>query len=604
MEVLIPIIALGGLALSMKDTPQQENPPSSHPKNKAARNLQKAKEGYANITPLSPSDYPAPKTKNRAAEGTNYSSYNNPNDATEKYFDQHNYYQNEIRGKKVGNNMNQVHSLTGSYVDENNFSHNNMIPFNGSKTTQHTLDGTRSDTMLDNMSGGGSQYIKKQERAPLFQPQDNVQLSHGQPNMNDFFQSRTNPGLKFNNMKPFESEMVAPGLDAGYNTQGVGGLNAGMEARESYMPRNVDQLRVATNPKQEYTLDNHQGPAASNVKNLGIMGKMEQHKPDTYFEQSQDRWLKTTGEIKASTSRPTQEVHDTARMHSESYTGVASIANNGSTYIKGEHTPSHRQELGTTPITNLQGPYAGFNTSGVKNSYKHYTNNRDLNNKAGGTTYGSGFTNAISAITAPITQMLNPTKKQEVINNMRVYGNAGSTVEREQVFNSDDVAPTTVKETTLYAPNANMQNQGSDAYLVSQHQSIDNQRDTTTLPFTGNAGGSSTKYGQTSYMSNNNQHNNEKKEQTIKGRTNGGNMQLFNANMHVNIAKRDEDRSNNRMWAPSNMPQQPMSKELYGKMIEPSQSKQNIEVERMDPDLLNAFRKNPYTQSLQSTALR
>ena len=204
MEVLIPIVALGGLALSMKDTPQQENPPSSHPKNKAARNLQKAKEGYANITPFSPSDYPAPKTKNRAAEGTNYSSYNNPNDATEKYFDQHNYYQNEIRGKKVGNNMNQVHSLTGSYVDENNFSHNNMIPFNGSKTTQHTLDGTRSDTMLDNMSGGGSQYIKKQERAPLFQPQDNVQLSHGQPNMNDFFQSRTNPGLKFNNMKPFE----------------------------------------------------------------------------------------------------------------------------------------------------------------------------------------------------------------------------------------------------------------------------------------------------------------------------------------------------------------------------------------------------------------
>ena len=112
-----------------------------------------------------------------------------------------------------------------------------------------------------------------------------------------------------------------PGLNAGYSSQGVGGLNAGMEAREAYMPKSVDDLRVATNPKLEYNLDNHQGPASSGVKNIGMMGKMEQHKPDTFYAQSEDRWLKTTSEVKAQTSRPTQEVHDTARMHSKSYTG-------------------------------------------------------------------------------------------------------------------------------------------------------------------------------------------------------------------------------------------------------------------------------------------
>ena len=599
MEVLIPIVALGGLALSMND--KNENGNTTQSKNKASRNLEKAKEGYSNI---SPSDYPVKKSgKKSAAEGTNYSAYNNPNDATAKYFDQNSYYQNDIRGKKVGSNINQVHSLTGSYVDESNFSHNNMVPFTGSKTTQQTLNGTRSDAMLDNMSGSGSQYITKQERAPLFKPEDNVQLAHGQPNMNDFFQSRSNPSLKFNNMKPFESEMVAPGLNAGYSSQGVGGLNAGMEAREAYMPKSVDDLRVATNPKLEYNLDNHQGPASSGVKNIGMMGKMEQHKPDTFYAQSEDRWLKTTSEVKAQTSRPTQEVHDTARMHSESYTGVAVASNKSANYVKGTFEPTRRQQLNTTPITNLQGPTAGFNTQGVKKSYQKYTNNRDINNKAG-TSYGSGFTNAIGAVIAPITQMLNPTKKQEVINNMRVYGNAGSTVEREQVFNPNDITPTTVKETTLHSPNTYMQNQGSDAYLVTQQQSIENQRDTTTLPFTGNAGGASTKYGQTSSMSNYNQTNNEKKEQTIQGRTNNGNMQLFNSSINVNSAKRDNDRSNNRMWAPSNMPQQSMSKELYGKMIEPSQSNPNVEIERMQPDLLNAFRKNPYTQSLNSTALR
>ena len=98
MEVLIPVVALGGVALSMKETDQNEKAPSSHSKNKAIRNLEKAKEGYANMKSMSPQDYPVQKQKNKAVHGTDYSPYNNPNDATAKYFDQNSYYQNEIRG--------------------------------------------------------------------------------------------------------------------------------------------------------------------------------------------------------------------------------------------------------------------------------------------------------------------------------------------------------------------------------------------------------------------------------------------------------------------------------------------------------------------------
>jgi|UniRef100_A0A6C0IM42 hypothetical protein len=604
MEVLIPVVALGGLAISMKDDKEpSKNVNTNKSKNIAKDRLMKAKEGYANMKQMTPQSYPTNKGKNMATEGTDYGPYNNPNDATARYFDQNNYYQNEIHGKKVGSNINQVYSLTGSYVDENNFTHNNMKPFYGNKTTQQTLNGARSDSMLDNMNGSGTQYIKKQEQAPLFKPEDNIHNSHGQQNMNDFYQSRVNSSLKFNNMKPFESEQVAPGLNNGYSSHGVGGLNAGMEARDTYMPKSVDQLRVATNPKLEYSLENHQGPASSGVKNIGIMGKMEQHKPDTFFEQSQDRWLKTTSDIKAARPRTNEEIHDTARMHSESYVGVAVSRDKGANYIKGQYEESTRNELGSTPITNLKGPDSGFNTQGVKGSYSHYTNNRDLNSKAG-VSYGSGFTNAIGAVIAPITQMLNPTKKQETVNNMRVYGNAGTTVQKEQVFNPNDVAPTTIKETTIHSPNTYIQNQSSDAYLVTQHQSIQNQRDTTTQSFTGNANGIQGSYAQTSYMSNYNQTNNEKKEPAIQGRTNGGNMKLLNSNVRVKTAKRDNDRNNNRMWAPSNMPQQAMSKEFYGKVTEPANMQQNIGVERMSPDLLNAFKENPYTQSLSSTALR
>ena len=71
----------------------------------------------------------------------------------------------------------------------------------------------------------------------------------------------------------------------------------------------------------------------------------------------------------------------------------------------------------------------------------------------------------------------------------------------------------------------------------------------------------------------------------------------------MNIAKNETDRNNNRLWAPSNMPTQSMSKEIYGKMVEPQGYQQDIAVERMAPDLLSAFKENPYTKPLNSTGI-
>ena len=596
MEVLIPVVALGGLAMSMKDSSSGNN----------ASNKHKQKEGYANIKQVGgiPSSYPKGKpVKNVTKINDIQGPYMSPNDATAKYFDQNSYFQEQSRGKNVGSNIQQIHSLTGTYVDKSDFKHNNMTPFHSGKTTQQTMSGRRSDSMLDNMVGGGSQFIQKQEQAPLFKPEENIQWSYGQPNMNDFFQSRSNTSMKFNNVKPFESEQVAPALNAGYNATGQGGFNSGMEARELYMPKSVDDLRVATNPKLEYNLDNHQGPAASHIKNIGVMGKMEQHKPDTFFVQHQDRWLKTTSDTKAATIRSKQEIHDTARMYSESYTGIAGNSDKNANYVSGVYQESSRQELPSTPISNLKGVDAGFDTPRAINSYQKYTNNRDLNNKEP-QRLGSGLTSAIGAVVAPLTDILNPTKKQEVVNNMRIYGNAGTTVPNEPIVDANDTCPTTVKETTLYSPNTYMQNQGSDAYLVTQHQPIENQRATTSKEFIGAANGASTRYGQTSYASSKNQINNETKEKTIVGRTNHGNTQIFNTQMNVSVAKSEKDRNNNRMWAPSNMPSKTMSKELYGKITEPQSYQQNIGLERMSPDLLNAFKENPYTHSLNGTSLR
>ena len=64
MEVLIPVVALGGLAMSMKDSNEpSKNVNTNKSKNIAKDRLMKAKEGYANMKQMTPQSYPTNKGK-------------------------------------------------------------------------------------------------------------------------------------------------------------------------------------------------------------------------------------------------------------------------------------------------------------------------------------------------------------------------------------------------------------------------------------------------------------------------------------------------------------------------------------------------------------
>ena len=125
-----------------------------------------------------------------------------------------------------------------------------MVPFFGGRVRGATADANVRESTLDNMVGAGSQMISKQERGPLFKPHQDMQYAHGAPNMSDFYQSRVNPSLRMANIKPWEEQKVAPGLNMGYTTTGTkAGFNSGLEARDTYLPKTVNELRVDTNPK-------------------------------------------------------------------------------------------------------------------------------------------------------------------------------------------------------------------------------------------------------------------------------------------------------------------------------------------------------------------
>ena len=605
MEIASAILLFGGLYVISNQNKSNKNTPKKNIYNEK-------KEGYANIKSSTQSEflpntqtlvqnYPIINTK-ELVDTTSH--YLNPNATTDKYFNQNEYQKQQNAGKNVSNNIQQIYSMSGQYVDKSNFEHNNMVPFVGGKIKGQVYNENNAETILDNMAGTGSQVIKKMEQAPLFKPQDHVQWPNGAPNMSEFYQSRVNPGTMNSMVKPFESIHVGPGLNQGYTTEGSLGYNSGMEARDKWLDKTVDELRVKTNPKLEYSLENLEGPSYSHVQNRGIEGKVEKYHPDTFFIQNQDRWLTTTGQEKGQALRPVQEVPETSRaLNTMSYTGVASATDN-SNYAPQNYEKSRKPESVTCDIGHSSAQNRGPHNDKdlAKRSHTNYVNNRAMLKQPD--TIRSGFSGAIGAVIAPLMDVFRPSRKEEFGANLRIYGDGGSTVPDSYVLNPNDVTPTTIKETTLYSPNMYYGNQiNGTGYMTNQQQPIFNQRDSTSCSSYGSAGGASTGYGDVIYdNAYKTQINNDNKEQTLNSRTNQGNTNMFNNIQNVSKpSKNDDDRHNIRSNAPMGMSQSGNSM-TYGKVSYAKKPDvENMACQRISPDILNAFRSNPYTQSLTSS---
>jgi hypothetical protein len=591
MELAIPLIALGGMYII-------SNQKEDNKKKQIMRENFETAGQYTNYLPntnIPPQNYPVLVEK-EVIDVTNH--YANPNTATDKYFNQNSYENKNNQGTNVGNDIQDIYSLTGNYVDKSDFKHNNMVPFYGAKIKGHVYGENMAETILDNMVGSGSQVIKKIEQAPLFKPQENINYAYGAPNMSDFYQSRVNPAMKNNNIKPFETENVGPGLNQGFTTNGSNGYNSGMEARDLWLDKTVDQLRVATNPKIEYSLENHQGPSYSHVQNSGILGKVEKFHPDTFFIQNQDRWLTTTGQEKAQMIRSVQEVHPTARnATTTSYSGVAANASKNASYAMSNFETPKREELAVCDVPASNAANRGPKTD-LENAFHSHTNY--VNNRASirqPDTYRSGFSGTIGAIVAPLMDFLKPTRKEEYVSSIRIYGDAGSQLGRSKgyVYNPQDVTTTTIKETTIYSPNSYIGNQKLAGR--PDQQSVQNQRDTTNKSYTGVAGND---WGSMSREAEQNQINNESKQVLVEGRTNHGNIQIYNEEMNITTNKVEGDVYNQREFGniSTYLTQTPMTKEQYGQIRSKQSYNQCIGCDRIEPSILDAFRASPYTHSL------
>lgn len=606
MELAVPLIALGSMYIMSNQKKEKDCKKNSV-------------EGYTNMTqtrnplpgvnpPRVPINFPVTE---EVTKNNNVKAFMNPNQHTDKYFDPANYAEQEKRNTAnygVGGGAQTTYSLTGQPIDKASFKHGNMTPYFGGKVRGATAESNITESVLDNMQGQGSQFFSKKEQAPMFKPQDGFQYANGAPNMSDFLQSRVNPSMRIANVKPWEEQRVAPGLNKGFTTDGSAGFNSGMEARDLWLDRTVDQLRVDTNPKQTFELAGHEGPSTYYIKNAPTaqtQGVVEKHLPDKYYNSGPERWLTTTGLEKAQTARGIELLHDVNRTDTtaEYYGSRANQTEGG--YVNSEIQPSKRPVLPAKdyPTPSFIGAAPATTGDYGHQSYRNLSNNRTTTKNDLNMGHASGF---MKAIVSPLMDFLRPSRKEDVVGNMRSSGNAGTTVPNGKIFNPADRTKTTIREMTeaeLDCNHLNVQSQSANAYLVSKQQPVGVQRDTTNVSHTGVAGPNgftSTK----SYEAEYRQHNNVNK--TYENRPNQGGTQMFNQNDNITIQKRDADRDNNRWWVPSSGGTAGFTArgatETLGRVKVSQGYDQNINTDRIAPEMLNAFKNNPYTQSLTSWA--
>jgi hypothetical protein len=513
---------------------------------------------------------------------------------------------------------NNVNLLTGQQTTAQQFKHNNMQPYFGAKIRGPSVDINNTESIMDIKQGAGSQNFSKAEIAPLFRPDENSHHPNGTPNNSDFFQSRMNESMKMSNVTLWEPQRVGPGLNLGYGSQnsdglniggieGGGGFNSGMMARESWMPKSVDDLRAENKPRTTFDLNGHQGPAIYPIKMQGPntkIGVVEKHLPEKSFESGPNRWFTTTGVEQAPPIRSTQVIPMENRIDTtREYYGSGSNTQNGqATYTNPDYEESKRQNLSALPLTNASASgtnYASPSDYGSQ-SYNILHNNRTTQPQT--QEFGGVYGMAKAAIT-PILDIFRPTRKENVIGNLRETGNVNGLTPQGHLYNSNDKTKITNREMTtekidLNYVNVQGQNYRGDGYKVSGQQNYDNQRTTTNKEYIGTGGNNN--QGQRLYNNAYAQQNNVNK--TYESRANQGGMSLFNNYNNSTTARNDNIMQQNRPLVTNNGLSIIPSTEFIGELNGKQGYDLNYNNARLDESLLSAFKNNPYTQSLTSVA--
>lgn len=530
----------------------------------------------------------------------NVNDYAGKKNTADNYYNPGNYENLQKLNKPT---QKTFQSLSGKEIRLGEITHNNQVPYFGSSVTQSTTGS--HEGLLDKYTGSGSQHIAKEGQAPLFKPKKDMSWQHGMPSTTEYMQNRMRSVVseKMNNTKPWEEIKVGPGINQGYGNAGVGGFNSGMEARDVWRPKTVDELRVATNPKITYE---GQMLGAYKPNKSGLHGKVEKNRPDTYYVNSEDRWLTTTGVEKAQKARGTITLKPENRAYQLREHYGQGVGEASGTYVKRNFQKCEKPQFKALNL-GVASDKDGWNVKGgTKNmreiqqeGYRPLANARNLTKQQKELgPVARGF----KAMVTPLLDVLRPSRKQNVIGNMRPTGNAHGkySVSHNVVWNPADKPKTTIKEQTQetkYIIQGGSKRDG--AHATTKYTPFGQHRDSTTVSYTGNSSAGNMQNARVYNAEYNAELNPNKQVVSKVDRFNQGANGIFTGGQSVTNLR-------NRASMPDqinpNFTKITANSSNVGQMSGKNTRENSILCGRNTTDILDAFNQNPYSKSLSSVA--
>jgi len=502
-----------------------------------------------------------------------------------------------------------ISPLSGLPMTSDEFTHNNMVPFFRGAAKQNMRDDTHRQT-LDNFTGAGSTIINKREMAPLFEPtREPMGNPNGLESVTDFMQDRVVVPTNRANEKPIESTMVGPGIGQGYSAFPVGGFQQFEVLQVARERASIDELRAASNPRVTYETPVVAGKWVNDMP--ALTGEVRKYRPDKFWlNEEGERNLVTVGENSRPTERPAIVMPGQQRAEtSVEQFGPAGMAESKQSYT----VPSYRAPLAQQ--------FDGF---GYRN--------------ADGSSYGTRDTDATNNDFGKSAYDL-PTNQRNVISerNQGLNLTAAGVPKSLTVYDPNDVARTTVRETTGASDYAGIAGLGSAPQKLTVYDPLDvtrpTQRNTmaepdkmlnvtrtgvpgaaqlpmqdtvrlttrlnTSAPYGGSAALATGKYGQV-YDGAYNMRQNPVKELVSAGRqpvAGAGLLSLFNGEDNVNVTtlrKLEADFINDRDNIVERVVGPPVGAEAIGIQRPRQPLRLDISKERNIHEILDTLNDNPY----------
>lgn len=355
-----------------------------------------------------------------------------------------------------------ISSLSGKEIPVEKFSTNTMPYFKGNLNSIEGLDNPSSVleahtgmSKLENLNRG-------KREVENFGDVNSTQDVFGGKNHDSFYKDRIVGSHLKNNVGPTEPIYVGPGLNDGYSATPSGGFH-NMDTNIYMKPPTVDELRVGSNPKVSYEQRKNAG---MKTPMRGEFGKLEKNTVETFYENTPDMYMKTTGAYLKDKRRPFTVVKDTVRTETtREHTGIAGATGGAGERhaVRSDWQKTKRQKTPTigARFASSQGEGRGAEFDYGKSSIMVYDNERDITSER---TYEGNITTAVKSAISPLLDVLRFTKKETLVTAPRQFGNMGIQVpEKITVHDPNDVLRTTIKETLIHdtrAGNIKVENKG------------------------------------------------------------------------------------------------------------------------------------------------